>query len=86
MATHFQYSCLEKSTDRGAWQAAVHGVTCLSTSMHEEGGARWVGSNKLVELKQTKLSLLLNINQSSHLVRLASLFIIFQETRVQERI
>ena len=54
--------------------------------MHEEGGARWVGSNKLVELKQTKLSLLLNINQSSHLVRLASLFIIFQETRVQERI
>ena len=22
-----QYSCLEKSTDRGAWWAAVHGVT-----------------------------------------------------------
>ena len=22
-----QYSCLEKSMDRGAWQAAVHGVT-----------------------------------------------------------
>ena len=21
-----QYSCLENSTDRGAWQAAVHGV------------------------------------------------------------
>ena len=26
-----QYSCLKKSTDRGAWQAAVHGVTWLST-------------------------------------------------------
>ena len=22
----FQYSCLENSTDRGAWRAAVHGV------------------------------------------------------------
>ena len=22
-----QYSCLEKSKDRGAWRAAVHGVT-----------------------------------------------------------
>ena len=22
-----QYSCLEKSTDRGAWQAAVRGIT-----------------------------------------------------------
>ena len=22
-----QYSCLENSTDRGAWRAAVHGVT-----------------------------------------------------------
>ena len=22
-----QYSCLENSTDRGAWQATVHGVT-----------------------------------------------------------
>ena len=24
-----QYSCLEDSVDRGAWQAAVHGVTEL---------------------------------------------------------
>ena len=23
----FQYSCLEKSMDRGAWQATVHGAT-----------------------------------------------------------
>ena len=26
MATHSQYSCLENSTDRGDWQAIVHGV------------------------------------------------------------
>ena len=26
-----QYSCLEKLTDRGAWQAAVHGVTKSQT-------------------------------------------------------
>ena len=23
----FQYSCLENPTDRGAWQATVHGIT-----------------------------------------------------------
>ena len=23
----FQYSCLENATDRGAWQATVHGIT-----------------------------------------------------------
>ena len=27
----FQYSCLENSTDRGAWQAIVHGVTKSQT-------------------------------------------------------
>ena len=26
MATHSQYSCLEKPMDREAWQATVHGV------------------------------------------------------------
>ena len=26
MATHFQYSCLENSMDKGAWWAIVHGV------------------------------------------------------------
>ena len=35
MATHFQYSCLENSMDRGAWWTIVHGVrksrTRLST-------------------------------------------------------
>ena len=27
MATHSQYSCLEKPMDRGEWRTAVHGVT-----------------------------------------------------------
>ena len=27
-----QYSCLENSMDRGAWQATVHGVTELDTT------------------------------------------------------
>ena len=27
-----QYSCLEKSMDRGAWQAIVHGVAELDTA------------------------------------------------------
>ena len=27
-----QYSCLEKALDRGAWWAAVHGVTELDTT------------------------------------------------------
>ena len=37
--------------DRGAWRAAVHGVTQLSM---QEGGGTWVGSDKLVELKKKK--------------------------------
>jgi len=28
----FQYSCLENSTDRGAWQATGHGVTKVNTT------------------------------------------------------
>ena len=27
-----QHSCLENSTDRGAWRAAVHGVAALATT------------------------------------------------------
>ena len=30
--TPLQYSCLENPMDRGAWQAAVHGVTELDTT------------------------------------------------------
>ena len=29
----FQYSCLEKSMDRGAWRATVHGVTKSQTQL-----------------------------------------------------
>ena len=31
----FQYSCLEKSMDREAWQATVHGVTKSRTPLIE---------------------------------------------------
>ena len=27
MATHYQYSCLENSMNRGVWWATVHGAT-----------------------------------------------------------
>ena len=30
-----QYSCLENSTDRGAWQAVVHGVTKSRTQLRD---------------------------------------------------
>ena len=30
----FQCSCLENSTDRGAWWAIVHGITELDTTEH----------------------------------------------------
>ena len=38
-----QYSCLENSMDRGAWQATVHGVAKSQTglSMHAHP-SRWV--------------------------------------------
>ena len=38
MATHFQYSCLKNSMDRGAWWATVHGVAKTQTrlSAHEQ--------------------------------------------------
>ena len=47
-----QYSCLEKSTDResgGLKSMGLHDWACV-----HEGGGRWVGSNKLVELKKKK--------------------------------
>ena len=38
-----QYSCLENSMDRGAWQAAVCGVTQLSMHMWGGGGGEGDG-------------------------------------------
>ena len=35
MATHSQYSCLENPMDRGAWRAAVHGVTKSQTQLSD---------------------------------------------------
>ena len=34
-ANAFQYSCLENSTARGAWQAPVHGVSKSRTQLSE---------------------------------------------------
>ena len=33
--THSPYSCLENPMDRGAWKAAVHGVTKIWTRLNE---------------------------------------------------
>ena len=38
MATPLQYSCLENSTDRGAWQATVHGVAKTERLTHTRTG------------------------------------------------
>ena len=35
MATHSQYSCLENSVNRGAWQATVHGVAKSQTRLSD---------------------------------------------------
>ena len=51
MATELQYSCLENSMDRGAWQAAVLGVTESQTqlSAHTNDSRRGVPSLCTVE-------------------------------------
>ena len=33
-----QYSCLGNPTDRGAWQATVHGVTIKQLNHHHQNG------------------------------------------------
>ena len=37
-----QYSCLENSMDRGAWQATVHGVTESDTTEHAHTSMLWL--------------------------------------------
>ena len=39
--TPFQYSCLENPMDRGAWQAAVHGVTEGQTRLSDFTFTHW---------------------------------------------
>ena len=53
----FQYSCLENSTDRGAWWATVHGLsksqTRLSNSLHSKGlVGKWFSHPLEVELRR----------------------------------
>ena len=36
-----QYSCLEKSMDRGAWPATVHGVSKSQTRLSELHTLQW---------------------------------------------
>ena len=36
MTNPLQYSCLENSMDRGAWQATVHGVTKSRTQLNDK--------------------------------------------------
>ena len=57
-----QYHCLEKSMDREAWRAAVHGVTWLSKCAW--GWREMVGSNKLVELKKKKKKIIMMLKTS----------------------
>ena len=42
MATPLQYSCLENSTDRGAWQAAVHRIAKSQTRLSNDAGFSWI--------------------------------------------
>ena len=45
MAAHQQRSCLENPMDRGAWQAAVHGVTQRQTRL-----CAWTHTHKVEAL------------------------------------
>ena len=51
VATHSSILAWKKSMDRGVWlkSMGLHDWACV-----HEGGGRWVGSNKLVELKKEK--------------------------------
>ena len=51
-----QYSCLEDSTDRGLWQATVHGVTLSQTRL------KWLGMHVLQPESEGKKSLILTLS------------------------
>ena len=48
-----QYSCLENSMDRGAWQAAVHGVAESRTQLSDLMTEYLIGVLNAVDLKQS---------------------------------
>ena len=50
MTTHFLYSCLEKSMDRGAWRATVHGVTKNRTQLSDLRLPEYLTANCLCTL------------------------------------
>ena len=39
----FQYSCLDNPMDRGAWQAAVHGVARIGHNLASKPPLLWSG-------------------------------------------
>ena len=43
----FQYSCLENSMDRGAWQARLHGATNSRTQLSMHNNQRLIGMSHL---------------------------------------
>ena len=56
MATPLQYSCLENSTDRGAWRAAVDGVSKSYdiTEQLTHTSHSWAESLSTVSVSQTR--------------------------------
>ena len=66
-----QYSCLEDSMDRGAWQATVHGVSRVGPDLatkppqpelgQEEGMMPGKGENKILNTQLLNVSLNLSI-------------------------
>ena len=45
-----QYSCLENSTDRGAWQATVSGVAKSQMQLNTQAGVEWAFTHYDVSL------------------------------------
>ena len=46
-----QYSCLENPMDRGAWQAAVHGVTKSQTRLKRLSAHAWGSRAEVVTVR-----------------------------------